>query len=295
MAVAQSSRTEQASAERLGVLQEPVIASGNYKYLKLSLTLVLLSIAIYVWHTPLGQANGGTWVGYTLGTIGALLIVWLGWFGIRKRRYGIGNMKLQEWLSAHVYLGLSLIIIATLHAGFQVGWNVHTLAYVLMLIVILSGIWGTYLYIALPARMSENRGGITLDQIVALIADLDKNALSLSSRLGDDINDLVRDAVENTRIGGGMARQLSGGDPNCPTAKALDGVSNLVKSSSGKDAETGRQLVIDLARKDRLLTVARLDIKYRAWLNLWLLVHVPATVGLVAALIAHILSVFFYW
>lgn len=295
MAVAQSSRSEQAGAERLGILQEPVIAKGNYKYLKISLILMLLSIAAYVWHTPLGQANGGTWLGYTLGTIGALIIVWLGWFGIRKRRYGVGNMKLQEWLSAHVYLGLSLIVIATLHTGFQVGWNVHTLAYVLMLTVILSGIWGIYLYIALPARMSENRGGITLDQIVALIADLDKNALGLSARLGDDINDLVRDAVENTRIGGGLARQLSGRDPNCPTARALDGVSDLVKSSSGEDAVTGRQLVIDLARKNRLLTVARLDVKYRAWLNLWLLIHVPATVGLIAALIAHIVSVFFYW
>jgi len=295
MAVAQAPNSEQGSAERLGVLQEPVISIRNYRYLKLSLILILLSIAIYVYDTPLGEANGGTWVGYTLGTIGALLIVWLGWFGIRKRRYGIGNKMLQEWLSAHVYLGLSLIVVATLHTGFQVGWNVHTLAYVLMMIVILSGIWGIYLYVALPARMSKNRGGITLDQIVALIADLDRNALGHSAKLGDDINDLVRDSVENTRIGGGMARQLSGRDPSCPTARALNGVSTLVKALSGKDAETGRQLVIDLARKNRLLTVARLDVKYRAWLNLWLLIHVPATVGLIAALVAHIVSVFFYW
>lgn len=295
MAVAEVPETDQGSGDKLGILREPVISIRNYKYPKLSLILVLLAIAIYVYHTPLGQANGGTWVGYTLGTIGALLIVWLAWFGIRKRRYGVGNMVLQEWLSAHVFLGLSLIVIATLHAGFQVGWNVHTLAYVLMLIVILSGIWGIYLYIALPTRMSQNRSGITLDQIVALIADLDKNALNLSARLGDDINDLVRDAVENTRIGGGIARQLSGRDPSCPTAKALDQVSELVKQLGGQDAETGRQLVIHLARKNRLLTIARLDVKFRAWLNLWLLIHVPATVGLVAALIAHILAVFFYW
>jgi len=295
MAVAQSPKAEQGAANRLGVLREPVISGGNYKYLKISLILVLLSIAIYVYHTPLGQPNGGTWVGYTLGTVGALLIVWLGWFGVRKRRYGIGSMMLQQWLSAHVYLGLSLIVIATLHAGFQVGWNVHTLAYVLMLIVILSGIWGIYFYIALPGRMSANRGGMTLDQIVALIADIDRNALNLSVRLGDDINDLIRDSVENTRIGGGMARQLSGRDPACPTARALDRVSALVKSSTSGDAEIGRQLVVHLARKNRLLTVARLDVKYRAWLNLWLLVHVPATVGLVAALVAHIVSVFFYW
>ena len=31
--------------------------------------------------------NGGTWQGYVLGTIGALLIVWLTLLGVRKRRY----------------------------------------------------------------------------------------------------------------------------------------------------------------------------------------------------------------
>ena len=33
----------------------------------------------------------------------------------------------------------------------------------------------------------------------------------------------------------------------------------------------------------------------RALLEIWLYVHVPATIGLVAALIAHIVAVFFYW
>ena len=40
---------------------------------------------------------------------------------------------------------------ATLHAAFQVGWNVHTLAYVLMLLVIASGIYGVVNYARLPS------------------------------------------------------------------------------------------------------------------------------------------------
>lgn len=274
---------------------ESVLVFRNFLYLKISVVLVATGIGIYVWHEPLGQPNGGSWVGYTLGTVGAVLIIWLAWYGVRKRRYGIGKMTTQEWLSAHVYLGLSLIVIATLHTGFQVGWNVHTLAYVLMLLVIVSGIYGIYLYVRLPEGMSRNRSGLPLEEIMASIADLDHNCQDMAIKLGDEINELVREAAASTGVGGGPWRQLSGLDPKCPTAKALKGVNELTRDLSGKDATTARQLILLLARKNEMLQIARKDVKYRAWLNVWLVFHVPLTVGLLAALGTHILSVFFYW
>ena len=134
----------------------------NMKFLKMAAVLCVLAVVAYVWYQPIDEHNGGTWLGYTLGTIGALLIFWLTWLGIRKRRYG-ANFRLSAWVSAHVYLGLSLIVIATLHTGFQFGWNVHTLAYVLMMIVIISGGFGIYAYTRYPKVMSENRRGSSLD------------------------------------------------------------------------------------------------------------------------------------
>lgn len=80
--------------------------------------------------------------GYTLGTLGALIILVLLWLGVRKRQYLDAQGSLIGWLSAHVYLGLGLAVIVTLHSGFQLGWNVHSLAYVLMLAVIASGLYG---------------------------------------------------------------------------------------------------------------------------------------------------------
>ena len=105
--------------------------------------------------------NGGSWYGYTLGTIGAGLIVWLAWLGIRKRRPTPGSWSLKAWTSAHVYLGLALIVVGTLHTGFQIGWNVHTLAYFLMLLVIISGIYGVIVYATLPTTLSSNRKEMT--------------------------------------------------------------------------------------------------------------------------------------
>src|SRR6266576_1116997 len=86
----------------------------------------------------------------------------------RARRWGMtpGTWSLKGWTSAHVYLGLSLIVIATLHTGFQFGWNVHTLAYVLMMLVIASGIYGVSAYAFLPQALSDNRGEMTGAQMV---------------------------------------------------------------------------------------------------------------------------------
>ena len=136
---------------------------------------LLLSIVCGVGYAMIDQdprPNGGSWYGYTLGTIGLLLIVWLSLLGSRKRRISEGRWSLKAWTSAHVYLGLSLIVIGTLHTGFQIGWNVHTLAYFLMLLVIISGIWGVYAYAALPRPLSNNRKAMTrgemLDELVVI-------------------------------------------------------------------------------------------------------------------------------
>ena len=275
-------------------MTDTVFTLHNFRYLKVAFVLIVISIGMYIFHTPLGQPNGGTWVGFTLGIFGALLIVWLAWFGIRKRRYGLGKMTLQEWLSAHVYLGLSLIVIATLHTGFQVGWNVHTLSYVLMLVVIFSGLYGIYLYVQLPHAMTRNRGGLTLEEIMGSISEMDRDCQAYAIKLGDEINDLAREAAENTGIGGSPLRQLSGVDPNCPTARALERTRDLTKSLTGEEAGVARDLVLMLARKNELLQTARRDVKYRAWLNVWLIVHVPLSIALLITLVIHIVSVFYY-
>ena len=72
----------------------------------------------------------------------------------------------QGWLSAHIYLGASLLVVATLHAGFQVGWNVHTLALVLMLVVIFSGFFGVFAYVRYPTLMTRNRQDATRDAML---------------------------------------------------------------------------------------------------------------------------------
>ena len=54
--------------------------------------------------------------------------------------------------------------------------------------------------------------------------------------------------------------------------------------------------MIGLLRKRRgQLAQIRRHMRLRALLDIWLYIHVPMTIALIAALTAHIVSVFYYW
>ncbi len=267
---------------------------ANHRYLKLAALLMLGSMVAYVRDPSALGHYGGTWTGYVLGTIGAVLILWLMWFGVRKRRYSSRLGTLQGWLSAHVYLGASLIVVVTLHTGFQVGWNIHTLAYVLMLLVISSGFYGIYAYVRFPKLITEVMGDETLDGIFLKLPTLDMEARRLALNLPDDVNQAVLEASQETRIGGGVLSQLRGADPRCPTSAAVDLVARKGPSLQGADARKNHELFAVLLRKQTLLERARQSVMYKARLDLWLYAHVPISLALLAALAAHVLAVFIY-
>src|SRR5690606_28080525 len=186
---------------------ESFLAHRRLRWLKLSSTLCLVAILGYVFADVGPRPNGGTWYGYTLGTLGAGLIVWLSVLGIRKRAMTPGRWSLKAWTSAHVYLGLSLIVIATLHTGFQLGWNVHTLAYVLMLLVLISGIYGVGVYAILPQSLSDNRREMTKGQMVEALAAIDRQLDQAAQPLPREGADSVIAALEQDTFGyGAVAR-----------------------------------------------------------------------------------------
>jgi hypothetical protein len=272
-----------------------IFAFAKFRYLKWAIVLAVGALVAYIWHEPPHKPYGGTWLGYTLGTIGALLIVWLTWFGVRKRRYRSRLGTVQGWLSAHVYLGIALLVVATLHTGFEFGWNIHTLAYALMVAVVVSGIYGVVIYARVPEMMTGNMGAQTLEGIIQKISDQDRELSQAMLNLPDAVYKTYESSVKTTRLGGSFWRVLSGSDMGCPTAKAMRVVPELSKTLVGEQAQINRRAYAILAAKHELLSRARRDMRYKARLDLWLYFHVPMALALLAALAAHIIAVFIYW
>ena len=98
-------RSRGAAAAEREAEHRSIFVYANFRYLKAALLLCALSILAYALHDPHFPPSGNTWLGYTLGTIGALLIVWLAWLGVRKRNFRAGTGRVKGWVSAHVYLG----------------------------------------------------------------------------------------------------------------------------------------------------------------------------------------------
>ena len=273
---------------------ESFLAFKNFMFLKLSIVVCLLSLTGYVMTDFEPARNGGTWYGYTLGTISVLLIMWLSMLGMRKRWITPGHWSLKSWTSAHVYLGLSLVIITTLHTGFQFGWNVHTLAYVLMMVVIISGIVGIYFYAVVPKRMSLNRGEMGQAAMLDEVANLSRLLRETAQPLEDSYIKTVQQSINKTRLGGGFFKRVSGKDRKCPTASALKFFQIELRKADNEQHEPILDLIAVLERKNAMLFRVRRHIRYRTIIEAWLYLHIPFTFVLLAALSAHIVSVFYY-
>ena len=258
--------------------------------------------------------GGSTWQGYTLGGVSAALVLWLASMGIRKRYY-LANGRLQDWTSAHVYLGLSLVAIVTLHNGAQIGWNIHTLAYLLLIVVVISGMFGMLLYHTLPRRAAENRKGVRREKLFEELRHLNTHCLELCECCSPDTEIAIRSSIYGTVIGGGILDQLLSLDKstfllpsdleekeegnvvaNPKQTKVLEFVAERaprVKSKEEADALT--ELVSVIARRQQLLVRIRKDVQIQGWLRVWRVIHVPVSAALVCAMLIHIIVVFMYW
>lgn len=255
----------------------------------------MIAVAGYLLVDAEPRPNGGSAYGYAAGTVATLLVLWLTLLGLRKRAITPGQWSLKAWVSAHVYLGLAVLVIATLHAGFQFGWNIHTLAYALMVLVVVSGLFGVTVYAILPRHLSHNRGETTQKQMLETLRTLDRQINEAAQPLSEPQARVVRLSLDNSRVGGGIWRRLSGGRGGCGNRRALSRLPGLRRQATDVELQMLDRVEALLQRKAAALAQVRRHLQIRAWLSVWLSIHVPATVALLAAITAHVLSVFIYW
>ena len=285
----------------------------RYRYAVYAAIIAIACSVAYVIDSWRERPAGDTILGYTLGGIAAALVLFLLFYGVRRRLFAVRAGSTNRWLSNHVYLGLCVVLVATLHCGLQFGVNIHTLAYALMCLVVLSGCWGVYAYLRYPSLIARERGATSREELLKRLAEADNQALSLAAALGFEVRELIADAIARTRLGGSIWAQLSGRDLSMLLLEpaTASGMARLV-SNKGQQALIEQLAQRQAAARDstanhnlhQLLTISgdkavtlrrlRRDIQLQGLLQFWLYVHVPLSFGALAAIVIHVFCVFYY-
>lgn len=270
--------------------QETFINYKRYRWLWITLVALVVLTAVYVSSSPVGGRNGGTTLGYTYGVLATIGIIWLMAYGLRKRAYRSSLGTVEGWLAAHVWIGIGLLLVVPMHSGFSFGCNVHTAAYVFMVVTILTGIWGTANYAALSGKIMAHRGGAKDIALVEQIADVGAHAESLCAGKSDAFLAIFNSfsvPFKPTLLG----LLLS------PRSLAIDQLAAsdmLAKVPEPERSDAMSLLGLLDQRLDMMHTLVE-QARIKALLKVWLYVHVPVAFALCVALAIHIFSVFYFW
>jgi hypothetical protein len=90
--------------------------------------------------------------------------------------------------------------------------------------------------------------------------------------------------------------RLTGSNRRCATAKVL---AQMAREGTQQldDREHRAQAEVQTLQFRRIQKLKRIRefVRLRTWTEMWLLLHVPMSLALLMALIAHIVAVFIYW
>ena len=98
-------------------------------------------------------------------------------------------------------MGAGCLVVVSLHTGYEVALNVHWFVYWLMVSVIASGAHGAFAYTRYPERMARNRFGVTMDELMHRISDIDTECRAAAIGLDDALNQAVHKVSRDTRVG----------------------------------------------------------------------------------------------
>lgn len=304
-----------------------LLDSSHHRWVTVFLILLAVATGAYVSYASLSIKGpaGGSWPGLLYGGAGFALMLYAGVLGARRKvpTWRVG--RATAWMKGHLWLGLLSYALILFHSGFQMGGPLTMVLMVLFTIVVASGIYGVVLQQFIPRMMLARLPLETVyEQIDSVVGQLQSEADEIVSSVVGRLPGPEPSLPVGPHGGGGLP--AGGASPRASPRVRPALVGDVAESSVLRDVyltEIRPYLDRQVPRNGRLLRVAetaglfaqlrnRLPSSLREtvseleaiceerrqlaqqkrlhhWLQGWLLVHVPLSLGLLFLSVVHAL------
>jgi hypothetical protein len=153
-------------------------------------------------HRAADGPRGGSTMGLVFGVMGFAFMVFAALLGARKRVPTWRLGRAQTWMRGHLWLGLLSLPLILFHGGFHFGGTLTRVLMWLLVITVVSGVFGAALQNYVPRMMTSDVPLETIyDEIGNVRRALRDEADRLMESLCGDLG-LAKDTAEGQRAGG---------------------------------------------------------------------------------------------
>ncbi len=259
----------------------------------IALLLTLALAASFVWYRSTQPfTHGGTSVGLIYGFLSLFMMLFLIYFGVRKRAYRSRFGTLQEWLHAHIWLGLFSFFVIVAHTGFRFQDKIAVALFIVISLVISTGILGALLYKTIPRELTEIQSNLTGQEISDQLNQLSKAMARLSSGKSSPFQRIYYSLQLEA-----MPGFLAGWKLVFSSARRSERTGDwtgLVGMVEKDEQEELRQLLVASRQQKELHLRLVYQQRYRNILDFWLYLHLPLSVAMLVLIVAHVWGVFYY-
>jgi hypothetical protein len=270
----------------------------------LVLGLPLLFVVAWLLSLALRPARGPN-VDYYLGVVGGLMMLALFLYPLRKHaRFMRGFGPVKFWFASHMALGILAPLVILVHSGFRAGSVNASVALGCMLVVMLSGVVGRFIYRRIHhglygerATLEDLQGTLRLNSAelrtkLFFSHEAEETLLAFESAALAPRKGLLRSAWGFATVG--LRARMTYARCRLSIAQAVAGIA---RERAWPDAERRRyrraltRLVRGYIRN--VQNVAQFAV-YERLFSLWHVLHVPLVYLLVGSAIAHVVAVHMY-
>jgi len=241
------------------------------------------SIAVFWMMVPcfgLGSGcSGGTTLGFLLG-VAALTTILISFAYMARKQWARSALfTLEEWLYIHVVIGTLSLELVVAHSGFQLRNTVAVLAFFFLIVTVLSGVAGLLIFYYAPRDQAKRESAVLMpDDLCRRLSVYNEEIAELCKQKGGvfmEVYDEVVFSLYNTRVG------------TMPESADLAAWSEKVPTGGEEDFI---ELAVKVEVVHDILILLNQHMRFRWLVRGWLIVHVPATIGLLVFTMVHVVS-----